>query len=545
MVDIATAEYDAYSRMPKTPNTIPRTPRHVAMDGMRREESAQKRRYQDIDLSHRQMPIPQKNDNLPFPQSVEEQPLPSHASNGWRVTEILPPSNDHASTANRYPDASTFTATGPLSHSSHIPGAEDYRSTNGNHALGRLAVYEEEPHIVSGSPHIPYTAQSPKMYVNQTHMPPQAGTRTALPAPIYQVTEMYLPSHRDQPRRTFDHPQATLDDEENRTVDRLEQESKRRKLTQTVSTRRTMGISIADLSQNRHAASRNSLRASGSKVQSASDPDQAVQRQLANLPRSFQQVFGQTHTGTRSPDHKAVEKQKKTVPPAIESPKQSWRLNTAIKNPPWYTKALAIPTKNDASIAVLCGERILQDRVLRRRLSESGFDLVERDGRIQEADLVLSGTTAVLFRKLMDVLEDLKPLIQSLRIAATYFKRVILIFEVIRFASAEKKEEAAAVDPLGPPIIKALPTLKRGIAVECGVDGKEVIGDIDIVYAANGAEEVASVLKSVTQGEFGGVIKALGRENARGANEQREWLQGEDVGEHHGPVIQADMREEP
>ena len=207
----------------------------------------------------------------------------------------------------------------------------------------------------------------------------------------------------------------------------------------------------------------------------------------------------------------------------------SWTINPAIKNPNWYENAALSVTRQSRPVAVLASINLLQERSVIRSLEERGFDIVERDSRIQEADLVLSASTAVLFRKLATLPDELVPLIRSLKLATVYYQRVFVVLEVVSFAITHNgTNDSRSVDPLRTPILKSLSAFRRRLALSLVPGENDVIGSVDLLFASNGPAEVAQVLRTIMEKDCDRLSHVAGHESTELCG-PRAWLSNDDV----------------
>lgn len=209
-----------------------------------------------------------------------------------------------------------------------------------------------------------------------------------------------------------------------------------------------------------------------------------------------------------------------------------WISNPAIKNPDWYDQALCNEIRPSERIAVLASIDLLQDRSLFRILEQSGFDLIERESAIEGADLVLSARIAIIFRQFGSLPSQLSDVRANLKQAATHFRFVFLVFEVIAYSVLEKRTDQAipSVNPLSPPVLKALAALRRGIALSIQTGEGDILGSVELVFAIGGAREVAHVMKAIAEQDMEEVRQSVGTEGAVDYN-GRQWLLREGASE--------------
>ncbi|WVF69146.1 hypothetical protein IAT40_003920 [Kwoniella sp. CBS 6097] len=207
------------------------------------------------------------------------------------------------------------------------------------------------------------------------------------------------------------------------------------------------------------------------------------------------------------------------LPPVEEEEIEDWRSNKDIQNPKWYLESSSATfAPHDPPFPILIASTVLQNIALMRATREEGFDLVERENKMEETDIVLSATTAVLIHDFSELGHTHDKLFQDLKAAAGFYKRVILVFEMQPFLAADHNYrhsvgEKIASSPLSSDAMRGLKTLKKayGFAFK---STKSIIGDIEIIYACNGAAEVARALSHVVREEG---------EQAGPCMEERHW----------------------
>lgn len=229
--------------------------------------------------------------------------------------------------------------------------------------------------------------------------------------------------------------------------------------------------------------------------------------------------------------------------------KDDWRKHRSIQNPKWYTTTATTTSNSNTSPSssiiqkvpmVIAGESIIKQRVIYRALTDSGLELVDQDGKIQFTDLVLSPTTAVIFHALASLPTTDAALLKSVKRAAIYFQRIIVVFEVIPFrkrsiarGSEADQEKKAETNPLSDAVIKAIGAFKRAIALSVTPGEDDMIGTAEAVFAVNGIEEVARVMKHIAAQddlEISARIKQIkGGKGVKGKWESKDWLQTVDV----------------
>ena len=204
------------------------------------------------------------------------------------------------------------------------------------------------------------------------------------------------------------------------------------------------------------------------------------------------------------------------------------KADLVLANPAWYNKMINLPSLELESIQVLTSMRLVQNRPLHQAL-RAWFDPIEYDGPLQNIDLVLSASTAAMFRKVDDLLEHSKELVEELREAAKYYRRVIAVFEV---AAYHQKHRLSGTDDdgpsLSPALLSAIPAFRRAVAIS-SVSDHGLPLQIELVFAVSGAEEVIKGLRGVLEEEFGLLRAAIGDREARQVCEDRAWLNTDPV----------------
>lgn len=213
----------------------------------------------------------------------------------------------------------------------------------------------------------------------------------------------------------------------------------------------------------------------------------------------------------------------------ISQPNRSLRQeDVKVKNDSWYIKAstTAPPSKK---LSVLSGitEVDLAHRALRRHLMER-FDLVGRNPRsLQGVDLILSGTTGVIFCQGSDVQSP--ALIERLKVASRYYTMIYVVFEIVNYRHYDQLQ-AKGTEP-GPDdndqeALRQVPKFNRSLHVE---HMGSVTASVSVGVAAKGAAEVVKVLRNVVDEELATARNLNGLEGALLACEDRRWLCDEEV----------------
>ncbi|WWC88710.1 uncharacterized protein L201_003623 [Kwoniella dendrophila CBS 6074] len=208
-----------------------------------------------------------------------------------------------------------------------------------------------------------------------------------------------------------------------------------------------------------------------------------------------------------------------------------WTTDPCIKNPKWYRQASTFSSiPHEQPIPILATMTVLQNIPVARALQMEGFVLVEQEKKMHSTDIVLSQSTAIMLRDLSKLPREQDDLIQEFKNAAKNFKRVIVIFETIAYsASAKFKDAKKNKDPLDHQVRTALAAIKRLTPIALNSVGG-FVGQVESVFAYDGAEEVAKVLGWLFEED----AKALSKKNKKAYKRlygDRKWLEEEPVQE--------------
>ncbi|OCF33518.1 hypothetical protein I316_04939 [Kwoniella heveanensis BCC8398] len=190
--------------------------------------------------------------------------------------------------------------------------------------------------------------------------------------------------------------------------------------------------------------------------------------------------------------------------PPQEDSYEDWRKSKDIRNPRWYLKSTTdIIAPHAPPFPILVASTVLHSIPLMRAMIEEGFDLVEREKKMEEADIVLSACTAVIIHDFATLGHTHDRLFEDLKAAAGFYHRVILIFEVQPFTAPPdrgRSSKGSTTDPLTGDAMRGLRALKKAYDYAFH-HTKSLIGDFEIVYAYNGAAEVARAINSIVRQE--------------------------------------------
>ncbi|RSH91112.1 hypothetical protein EHS25_010288 [Saitozyma podzolica] len=226
----------------------------------------------------------------------------------------------------------------------------------------------------------------------------------------------------------------------------------------------------------------------------------------------------------------------------VDKTPPSWMSNASIKNPAWYLAATRRSLIKPKTRDVLGSMRLMQDRPLLRGLAQHGLNVTERDTSLQEADLIISPMTAVIFRSLTsftNASQDSRVLVNSLKVAATFFKRVIVVLCTVPYAAFDKPDingrSPHDVNPLSQAVVEGLGALRRKVAVGIQRDGTRIIGEVQFAFASHGAAEVGKVLRVIMDREED-MQRKISDGRGDGMVGTRNWLE-QDWSEDEGALV--------
>lgn len=233
----------------------------------------------------------------------------------------------------------------------------------------------------------------------------------------------------------------------------------------------------------------------------------------------------------------------------VDKRSPSWLSNASIKNPAWYLTGTRRSLIKPKTRSVLGSMRLMQERPLLRGLAQHGLKVIERDTSLQEADLIMSPFTAVLFRNLTSLTnasQDSQQLFSSLKVAAAFFKRVIVVLCTVPYAVFDKPDidgrSPHDVNPLSQAVVEGLGALRRKVAVGIQRDGTRIIGEVEFVFASHGAAEVGKVLR-VLMDEDEDVQRKIGDGRADGMVGTRNWLEQDWVSAARSREVANELRD--
>jgi len=220
----------------------------------------------------------------------------------------------------------------------------------------------------------------------------------------------------------------------------------------------------------------------------------------------------------------------------VDKPKFDWKDHKSIKNPKWYASSLRLcASRENDPIPTYISNSVLQIRPIFRAIESVNFNPVEIESeQIQHVDMVLSPSTGVIFTSLAKLPMNHIKLLKQIKGAAFYFTRVVVVMEVMPYRLFKDPKSLAECTPLDEDIVNGLSTFKR--AVEGSVNnGEGLIGTAEIIYAINGAGEVASVLRGISIKLDTELLKTCKGETL-GLWQDKSWV--------YKPVVSAPTQEE-
>jgi hypothetical protein len=183
----------------------------------------------------------------------------------------------------------------------------------------------------------------------------------------------------------------------------------------------------------------------------------------------------------------------------VDKPKFDWKDHKSIKNPKWYASSLRLcASRDNEPIPTYISNSVLQIRPIFRAIESVNFNPVEIESEhIQHVDMILSPSTGVIFTPLAKLPMNHTKLLNQIKGAAFYFTRVVVVMEVMPYRLFKDPKSLAECTPLDEDIVKGLSVFKRAVEVSVN-NGEGLIGTAEIMYAVNGAGEVASVLRGIS-----------------------------------------------
>lgn len=220
-----------------------------------------------------------------------------------------------------------------------------------------------------------------------------------------------------------------------------------------------------------------------------------------------------------------------------EKEPMDWRLDPLLTNPEWFIQTSAAQTQSfETPMPIMAAVSLFQNRPLIRMLESRGFCLLDSFPSLQGADLVISPTIALVFRPLSSLPDIHVGLLEELKLVATYYQRVILVFETISYAASERYAVASNnFNPLGTAVIHALGSLSRGKKAAWSMN--DIIGELDIVFAYKGAGEIADSVSKVLREDEERLRENMGEEGYL-QYKGREWIGHEPIVEHENTMVE-------
>ncbi|KIR68564.1 hypothetical protein I314_00985 [Cryptococcus bacillisporus CA1873] len=245
-------------------------------------------------------------------------------------------------------------------------------------------------------------------------------------------------------------------------------------------------------------------------------------------------------------DHLIIEEQEPTykLPPDQslspifeEEEPMDWRLDPILTNPEWFIQISALqPQSFETPMPIMATVSLFQNRPLIRMLESRGLYLLDNFPSLQGADLVISPTTALVFRPLSSLPDIHVELLEELKLAATYYQRVILVFETISYAASERYTKTSNnFNPLATAVVHALGSLSRGKKAAWGT--RNIIGELDIVFAYKGAGEISNSVSKILREDEERLRENMGEEGYL-QYQGREWIGHEPIVEHENTMVE-------
>lgn len=211
-----------------------------------------------------------------------------------------------------------------------------------------------------------------------------------------------------------------------------------------------------------------------------------------------------------------------------EEEPMDWRLDPILTNPEWFIQISALqPQSFEIPVPIMATVSLFQNRPLIRMLESRGLYLLDSFPSLQGADLVISPTTALVFRPLSSLPDIHVELLEELKLAATYYQRVILVFETISYAASERYTKTSNnFNPLATAVVHALGSLSRGKKAAWGT--RDIIGELDIMFAYKGAGEIANSVSKILREDEERLRQNMGEEGYL-QYQGREWIGHESI----------------
>jgi hypothetical protein len=200
----------------------------------------------------------------------------------------------------------------------------------------------------------------------------------------------------------------------------------------------------------------------------------------------------------------------KTKPKPDTKPQPDWKKHKSIQNPKWYASSLRLSTsRENEPIPIYLANSVLQIRPVFLALESVNFNPVELESpTIQHVDLILSPSTGVIFTSLAKLSLNHGKLIQQIKAAAFYFTRVVVVLEVVPYRLFKDPRSLEEFDPMNEAAVKVLSTFKRTLEMSVNSNSEEgLVGQAELAYAINGAQEVASMLRGIAIKLDNGLLK--------------------------------------
>lgn len=222
----------------------------------------------------------------------------------------------------------------------------------------------------------------------------------------------------------------------------------------------------------------------------------ASAHELANF---FSDLYPQAESKALTVYNKTQIKQQPTKQVEISKPRFDWKKHKSIQNPKWYASSRKLSTtRGKEPLSTYIANSVLQVRPLFRALESVNFNPVELElSTVQYVDMILSPSTGVIFTPLAKLPQIKGKLLEQIKSAAFFFTRVVVVLEVVPYRLFKDPESLAECTPLDEDMVKTLSAFKRALEISVNT-ADELPGLVEVMYALDGAVEVADVLRGIT-----------------------------------------------
>ncbi|WWC62507.1 uncharacterized protein I303_105103 [Kwoniella dejecticola CBS 10117] len=198
-------------------------------------------------------------------------------------------------------------------------------------------------------------------------------------------------------------------------------------------------------------------------------------------------------------DLKSIQHESQSTRPSPKTGNEmssDWTGNSSVRNPRWYSNACRPnPQKSETPLPILVAMSVLQNLPFFRALKTEGFEIVEREKKMHNTDMVISPFTAMILRDIRTLAKTAMDLLQELKIAAQRFRRIVVVIECISYMAYEKDENISKkINPLNDSTIQAIERI-RDLLPRALASAGGPVGEVELVFAYNGAKEVTRVIR--------------------------------------------------